>query len=172
MVKFRDIAATETIIKKDDPGDSMFIILDGTAQVVSPDGQAIYAELATNSFFGEVSLFYEVNRTATVRAKKNTTVLEISKTSLQSVLEQHTELKTVMMEKAKENYELFLQRQSDLKGLNLQDSSNKKRAEEEYDIEATVARLKKVSHPFYGAIHTFRYPYLKNVNPDSSILWP
>jgi CRP-like cAMP-binding protein len=140
MVKFRDYKDQEVIIKKDDVGDSMFFVLDGAALVVSPDGKQVYAELRTNSFFGEVSLFYSTTRTATVRASGHTTVIEISKSVLETVLDQHPELREAMMKKAKENYDSFQQRQ---RALNELRSSSKQNAEE-YDIEATVARFKKV----------------------------
>ena len=140
MVKFRDYKDQEVIIKKDDVGDSMFFVLDGAALVVSSDGKQVYAELRTNSFFGEVSLFYSTTRTATVRASGHTTVIEISKSVLETVLDQHPELREAMMKKAKENYDSFQQRQ---RALNELRSSSKQNAEE-YDIEATVARFKKV----------------------------
>jgi CRP-like cAMP-binding protein len=140
MVKFRDFKNDEIIIRKDDTGDSMFFILDGEALVISQYVRQIFAELVANSFFGEVSLFYSVHRTATVRAKVFTTVIEISKTVLETVLEQHPDLKSTMMKKAKENYDLFLQRQKALKEL----KAAAKQDVDEYEVEATVQRLKKV----------------------------
>jgi CRP-like cAMP-binding protein len=144
MVKFRDFKDQDVIIKKDDVGDSMFFVLDGKASVVSPDGKQVYAELGTNSFFGEVSLFYSTTRTATVRASGHTTVIEISKSVLESVLDQHPELKEAMMKKAKENYDSFQHRQNALKELR----SSAKQNAEEYDIEATVGRLRRVCLDF------------------------
>ena len=111
MVKFREYRASDIIIKKDDKGESMFFVLDGAAEVISANGAIVYAELPVNTFFGEVSLFFEVNRTATVRAKTFTTVIELSKSALKTVLDQHSELRELILSKANENYEVYKKRQ-------------------------------------------------------------
>lgn len=138
----------------------MFFILDGAAQVVSADGKTVFAELATNAFFGEVSLFYQTNRTANVRARTHTTVLEISKDALFSVVEQHPELKEVMMAKAKENYDLFLKRQQALSALKKTPSD----IGEEFDLDATVERLRKVAY-----FETCQIGFLKNLALTTSV---
>jgi CRP-like cAMP-binding protein len=138
----------------------MFFILDGAAQVVSADGKTVFAELATNAFFGEVSLFYQTNRTANVRARLHTTVLEISKDALFSVVEQHPELKEVMLAKAKENYELFLKRQQGLSTLKKTPSD----VGEEFDLDATVERLRKVAY-----FETCQIGFLKNLALTTSV---
>ena len=137
MVRFKSFEENSIIIKKDDPGDSMFVIIDGAAEVISPDGKIIYATLSVNSFFGEVSIFYEVNRTATVRAKVNTTLLELSKRSLGEALEEYPDLKETIMKSAQENFEHFKKRQNDSKDLIRQNT-------EEFESATVIERLKKV----------------------------
>jgi F-box/leucine-rich repeat protein 7 len=116
----------------------MFVIIDGAAEVTSPDGKVVYATLSMNAFFGEVCMFYDVPRTATVKAKVHTTVLELSKESLKSALEEYPELKETIMKAAQENFELFRKRQS--AGESKLDRQNT----EELEIATVIERLKKV----------------------------
>ncbi|KAJ3277606.1 hypothetical protein HK104_003166, partial [Borealophlyctis nickersoniae] len=127
---------SSTIIKKDEVGRSMFFVIDGSADVVSDDGVTVYAEMGPSSYFGEVALFFEVNRTATVRARTRTTMFELSKEALWKVLDQHPALKSTMQVKARENYELFQSRQREVKKLSDRDRS-------QYDLVAISERLKK-----------------------------
>lgn len=141
MVRFKAFEQQSIIIKKDDPGDSMFVIIDGAAEVISPDGAVVYATLGVNSFFGEVCVFYDVNRTATVKAKVHTTVLELSKESLRSALREYPDLRETIMKSAQENFELFQKRQfgNNISGQPLSGSNS-----EELEAAAIMERLKNV----------------------------
>jgi CRP-like cAMP-binding protein len=140
MVRFKAFEEKSIIIKKDDPGNSMFVIIDGSAEVTSPAGEVIYATLSANAFFGEVSMFYNVMRTATVRARVQTTVLELSKESLMSALEEYPEFKETIMKKAQENFDLFNKRQSER---NISQKLDR-RDTEELEVATVIERLKKV----------------------------
>ena len=71
----------EAVVEEGAEGESMFILLEGTAQVsVSKDGSLIrVGVLREGDCFGEMSLLTGEPRTATVRAEKDCEVLEISK---------------------------------------------------------------------------------------------
>ena len=71
----------EAVIDEGADGDSMFILLQGAAQVsVSKNGSLIrVGVLRAGDCFGEMSLLTGEPRTATVRAEKDCEVLEISK---------------------------------------------------------------------------------------------
>ena len=53
------------------PGDTMYVILGGTADVLidTPSGQIAVAEMKKNSFFGEIAILCDVPRTATIKAQ-------------------------------------------------------------------------------------------------------
>lgn len=155
LVRFKSYEEQSIIIKKDDPGDSMFVIIDGSAEVTSPDGEIVYATLSVNAFFGEVCMFYDVRRTATVKAKVHTTVLELSKESLKSALEEYPELKETMMRAAQQNFELFTKRES---ATNVGESKLGRQNTEELETATVMERLKKV---FF--ITDIRSRYSKNV---------
>ena len=45
----------------------MFFINRGTVEVVSEDGNVVFASMAEGKFFGEISLMFSVPRTASIR---------------------------------------------------------------------------------------------------------
>ncbi len=78
----------EAIIEQGLDGSSMFVLLDGTAQVcVAQNGSAIrVGVLRTGDCFGEMSLLTGDKRTATVRAENDCEVLEIGKPAMAKLL--------------------------------------------------------------------------------------
>lgn len=71
----------QVFFQQGDPGDSAFIILDGSAEVMidTPKGPVRVANLARNEIVGEIAVLCEVPRTATVVAKDKTVTLKISR---------------------------------------------------------------------------------------------
>jgi CRP-like cAMP-binding protein len=78
----------EHVIREGDEGESMFVLLRGTAQVVvSKNGTVIpVATLSSGNCFGEMSLLTGERRSATVRAKGDCYVMEISKPVMAEVI--------------------------------------------------------------------------------------
>lgn len=74
----------ERVIEEGANGDSMFVLLRGTAQVsVAGDGMSIrVGVLRPGDCFGEMSLLTGENRSATVRAEGDCEVLEIGKEAM------------------------------------------------------------------------------------------
>jgi len=71
-------AAGEAIVRQGEQGDSMFVVLRGTVDVVlEPSGQQV-ASIPSGGFFGEMSMLTGDPRTATVRAATDVQVLEIA----------------------------------------------------------------------------------------------
>ncbi|KAJ3175998.1 hypothetical protein HK101_010525 [Irineochytrium annulatum] len=136
-LKFKVYQPNDIIIKKDAPGRSMFFVVDGLAEVVSEDGTQVFGEMPPNTFFGEVALFFEVNRTATVRSKTSCALFELDKDALNAILSQHSLLKEEMTAKAEENFRLAQERKKAVLQLSTQNAVA-------FDVEATVHRLKKV----------------------------
>ena len=74
----------EVIVREGEPGDSMFIVMSGAvAIVIGPDRREV-AETKAGGYFGEMSLLTGDPRTATVVARGDTTVLEISGTAFRA----------------------------------------------------------------------------------------
>ncbi|WP_417519637.1 cyclic nucleotide-binding domain-containing protein [Minwuia sp.] len=70
----------QTVCEQGEPGDSMYVIVDGEADVIVnlPNGPLTVAALKKNSFFGEIAILCDVPRTATVKATSTLTTLRIT----------------------------------------------------------------------------------------------
>ena len=84
----------EAIIEQDEPGDSMFVLLQGEADVlVEAHGHSTrVASLRLGDCFGEMSLLNGEPRSATVLALSDCEVMEIGKASLAETLQGAPEL--------------------------------------------------------------------------------
>jgi len=132
----------QIIIRRGDVANSMFFIISGEVQVESDDGSKVYAEMGQNSFFGEVALFYDIRRTANIRAKSQCTVMELHKDVLDKLLKEYRGIENQMKAIAKENYDLFQKREQEIK---IASSKNSGETEESaYNVEATIFYLEKV----------------------------
>ncbi|MFN2190492.1 MAG: cyclic nucleotide-binding domain-containing protein [Candidatus Promineifilaceae bacterium] len=71
----------EAIVQQGEMGSSMYVIQDGEVEVIrTQDGSTIQlAVLGRGEFFGEISLFGNEERSATVRAKGEARILTVDK---------------------------------------------------------------------------------------------
>jgi CRP/FNR family transcriptional regulator, cyclic AMP receptor protein len=71
----------QEICHQGDPGDTMYVILAGVADVLleTSTGQIAVAELKKNGFFGETAILCDAPRNATIKARESLTTLKISK---------------------------------------------------------------------------------------------
>lgn len=75
-----------TLVREDDEGRSMFVILSGDVTVTVADEEEAVAELSAGAVIGEMSLLTGAPRNATVTAKSAVDTLEIDKAALANVL--------------------------------------------------------------------------------------
>jgi MFS family permease len=66
-----------TIVREGDPGDTFYVVVDGTLRV-DADGDRL-GDLEAGDFFGEIALLRDVPRTATVTAVTETTLLAVQR---------------------------------------------------------------------------------------------
>jgi small-conductance mechanosensitive channel/CRP-like cAMP-binding protein len=88
-------APGERMIRSGDPGDSMFLICAGKAEVRLPvhnGDQHQVAVMGPGDYFGEMALFTGESRTADVFAVEETEVLEIRKASIERLLSKNSRL--------------------------------------------------------------------------------
>ena len=74
----------ETIVREGDKGACMYVIEEGAAEVTIRHGagEIRMAELRKGDFFGEMALFDEERRSATVRARGEVRALTVDKRNL------------------------------------------------------------------------------------------
>jgi CRP-like cAMP-binding protein len=83
-----------TIVAEGDPGDAMYIVLSGTAEV---DVGGRFHALTKGDFFGEMALISRRTRMATVKAKESVEALKIPADAFQSFLLQHPTVAVSML---------------------------------------------------------------------------
>jgi CRP-like cAMP-binding protein len=83
------------IVKEGDAGDTLYILLDGEATVMaggSADRRTVLATLKPKDFFGELAMFDEGSRSATVHAKGVCKLLRMPRSRFKEIAMRHPEL--------------------------------------------------------------------------------
>ena len=91
----------ERVVEQGDAGDTLYLLLEGRAQVLVRDERRREREVATlgaGEFFGEMALLTGAPRSATVRAVEDLEVMVVGSSALKPVLERRPELARQMAE--------------------------------------------------------------------------
>ena len=81
----------ETLFRQGDPGDSLYVILDGEV-AIEMDGVEV-AVLRNGQFFGEVAVLAELPRIAGAVARSEVCVLNIARTDFLGLFERNRDLR-------------------------------------------------------------------------------
>ena len=94
-------AEGQELCHQGDPGDAMYVILGGVADVLidTQGGQIRVAELKKNGFFGETAILCDAPRNATIKASETLSTLKISKNMFYRLV---TEFPTMAIEMMRE----------------------------------------------------------------------
>ncbi len=85
----RNFGAGEKIVVEGEPGDSMYIIRSGACQATKMEVNnrvKMLSSMKTGDFFGEISLLTGENRTATIVASEDISLIVIGKNDFASVV--------------------------------------------------------------------------------------
>ena len=84
----------ELVVKEGDPGDTMFIIVEGKVKVMLRRGkkEIILATLKKGNFFGEMSMLGGSPRSATVKAITDLKLLKITREDIERLSETNPKL--------------------------------------------------------------------------------
>ena len=96
----RDFQKGDVIVRENEAGVALYIIARGTVEVVKglgSGGEQKLAELTDGSFFGEMALFDNHVRSASVRAVENTQCIVITKWDFNAELSQNADLAMKML---------------------------------------------------------------------------
>lgn len=101
----------ETVVKENDPGSSMFYIIEGEAVVVKKNIEL--AVLRKGDGFGEMALIIDTPRTASVVAKTDLIVMEVTRTMFNVAMSNMSQWESTLIknlcERLKNITELFVQ---------------------------------------------------------------
>lgn len=89
----------DIIVTEGEIGSSLFLIVSGEVKVFTRGERGEHlalAELGAGDFFGEVSLLTGKPRTATITAKSAVLAIELSKSDVDRISEQHPEVRSVL----------------------------------------------------------------------------
>jgi CRP-like cAMP-binding protein len=88
MAETVSIPAGQRVLQEGDPGDSLYVVLDGELEVTKRQGSqnVLLALYEPGQFFGEMALLEQTPRSASVRTLRESTLLVISQAAFQTLL--------------------------------------------------------------------------------------
>lgn len=88
----------EKIIREGEPGDSLFVLVEGEVRVYHEGSPPIeLTRLQEGAFFGEIAVLTRFTRTSTVEAATDVTVLEISTEVIGELIDEHPAVLKVLL---------------------------------------------------------------------------
>jgi voltage-gated potassium channel len=84
LLRAQRVAAGETIVRRGEPGQSMYFIADGEVEIELPKERA---RLGVGHFFGEIAVLRRASRSATVVALQHTRLLVLDGRDLHALME-------------------------------------------------------------------------------------
>jgi CRP-like cAMP-binding protein len=87
-----------TVVEKGAPGNSFYVVVDGTAKVMLGDSNRVLARIGRGDFFGELSLLDGGPRTASVMAETPLTVIKIWRSDFRALIKEEPDVSLKMMQ--------------------------------------------------------------------------
>jgi predicted acylesterase/phospholipase RssA/CRP-like cAMP-binding protein len=83
------LKTNEILYKKDEPANSLCLVISGRLQVFDEKNQSITGEVSRGECVGEVSMLSDKNRTSTVKALRETDLLKFNKEAFEQIINQY-----------------------------------------------------------------------------------
>ena len=77
---------------KDENGEEMFFIAEGSVNVLSADKMTVLKTLHKGSFFGEIAIFLDTKRTTFVKSDSYCSIYVLKKKHIDHVLKSYTSI--------------------------------------------------------------------------------
>ncbi len=93
----REFAPGQTVFREGDASDTCYVVRSGQARAIrtNPDGRAItLATFGPGDIFGELAMFEDERRSATVQAIESTTVIGVLGPDMRRLMGEHPEIAT------------------------------------------------------------------------------
>lgn len=84
-----ELGTGELVVKKGDPGNSLFVVKTGVVEVVNPSNGPPLAYLGRGDSFGEMALLTESDRSADVRVPQQAELLVIDRSLFEDLMNNH-----------------------------------------------------------------------------------
>lgn len=99
FLELQPIRQWAVIVKQGDPGDAMYLLLEGEVRVrlMISGKETTLTTMGPGEFFGEISLFDDGPRSADIVANKECLVLKITVENFHKLANEHPELATPML---------------------------------------------------------------------------
>lgn len=109
FVKSVAFDAGETVFKKDDDGDSFFVIQEGKVEARAPGflGAKTLRAMGPGEFFGELALILKQPRSATIVCVEKTICFALERSDLEILMDRDTDIASTIKKTAKERYENY-----------------------------------------------------------------
>jgi len=110
--KSREVEPGAFLITREKPGDGLYVVLSGRCEVIDQDGDGddvIVAELKEGDVFGEMSMLWNKETCASVRATTTCTVMRLPRSEFNEVIMTHPQILetlSVMSERRTQQNEL------------------------------------------------------------------
>jgi CRP-like cAMP-binding protein len=94
-MNFFELDEGKILFREGDPGDYICFVVEGAMDVLkmSAGGQrAVIASLSRGSTIGEMSIIDNINRSATIRARKDSTLVILSRRGFNTILDKHSKV--------------------------------------------------------------------------------
>jgi CRP/FNR family cyclic AMP-dependent transcriptional regulator len=95
VARSRRFPRFSTIVRAGEPGDTFFVILDGTVLVKPPGKRA--TRLAAGDSFGEMALLDDAPRSATVEAQDEVFVMLLGRSAFNKILAKEPKIATALL---------------------------------------------------------------------------
>lgn len=150
----RDFKPGQAIFNEGDEGDLMYIIQDGSVEVVKKIGNAewVVAILGKGDFFGEMALISRIRRTASVRAITEVKLLAFDRAGFQQMIEKNSRMAMAIIDKLCRRLELTTSQLVELGQANvqtaiaayLQSLKSARPEQSEWELTTVVAELSSI----------------------------
>lgn len=120
----RQRKTTGTILfHEGEPGDSFYILLEGSVDILAEKLNRHLATLEQGQFFGEVALLLGVPRTAMARVSQDALLFVINQPSFSDLLRRYPDLSNQVLQAMAQHRDELAKRQREMRALNLVDAS-------------------------------------------------
>ena len=126
--------AQEAVFLENEVGECFYLILTGKVEVYSERLDQLIATLSAGEFFGEISLFTGVRRSATVRTLGETTLFVVDRRALKALMQDYNEL-------AEQIARTLVERQQELEDLGLGQHPVEQREQSVFSLKNRIKTL-------------------------------